>query len=445
MLAKMAVAIAIVLWVGLSHAPAQGAEARARAEFSTPPMAAPAVENARAEARRIAEQRRLVEAESGWRLLGGVTTGRINEIEGENANRRYDRLQADAGLEHPLLGARRAQQRSIRDLKREYLRASARVGQTRQTNRIRIHRAYARYWLAQMQIRLADAWLAVVTVDIPGLKQQRGKTIRDSEVDTLLAAVNAARTDRLTARQSRDTDRRLLETLTGTRIAPFTATWPDLKGLCTRVTAWRRAIWTQTPSVAAAQNELALLARTPRPGATDSIRARVRLQHSQIVEDWDEQGDETNLTVSADMPLALTSARRQQIALHNAEKRLVQRRLEALRQTLLADLGAELQRLTEARLQRERATEALQTARRRWQADQRRIQTGIDGPGRAGMESAIDWYDTARQRLAAEIRWLEARAPLEVLSTPDCHSAPPSGIPSRALQPPTIDPPEQDA
>ena len=381
---------------------------------------APRVELARAEADLIAQQRRQLQSESGWQAFGAITAGRLNEIEANGGNRRYDQLQGDIGLSHPLLGSVDARKSRLLELERARLRAQ---GETRATTRavaVELRRLYAGYWVSEQRIRRAARWQRRLETRLESLRGQVGGTLRASEFAEVQAALREAREDGRQARYRQAMQRGEMQALLGREVGAFEPRWPVADGICRRQAVLFEAALQADPTILAARRELALLLDRGEAGLTREIDSSLVITHSQTVEAWDERGDASRIGLTAEIPLRLGAARDARRDLRNAEVLQLQRRLEAARAALRGRIGVSLGDLRQASAARRAAAAQLTQARADWREAQRRLEAGLERSPMPALRAGLRWYRRGDERLRREADWLTARAPLAALETPGC-------------------------
>ena len=388
----------------------------------------PRVQAARAEADVIEQQRRQRRAEGGWRAFGALSGAAVNEIEGNNGNRRYDRLQGDIGVSRPLLGSMTAQREALLALERQRLRAEGRIGRVAEVVGRELRDAYAKYWISDRRYRLASAWHRRLSDRLEGLRPQVGTTLRASEFAEARSALRIARDNQRQARNDRLMELNPLRALLGEDISAFDPRWPAESGICRRERVLLQAALAADPIGDSARRELALLLDRGDSGLADEVQSDLVLTHTQTVEDWDENGDETSIGLTAEIPLSLGRARDARRDLRNAEVLQVQRRIEANRQELRGRIGVAMAALRNATQAREAADARLDQAREDWNEEQRRLQSGLTRSPMPALRAAIRWYRIADERLDREAEWLIARAPLETIETPGCRAPRPEAM-----------------
>ncbi|MEX0448453.1 TolC family protein [Spiribacter sp. 221] len=397
----------------------------------------PRVQAARAEADVIEQQHRQLEAEGGWRAFGALSGAAVNEIEGNNGNRRYDRLQGDIGVSRPLLGSLTAQRKALLTLERQRVRAEGRTGEITETVGREVREAYAKYWISDRRYRLASAWHQRLSDRLEGLRPQVGTTLRASEFAEARSALRLARENRRRARNDRQMQLHALEALLGESIRPFDPRWPVERGICGRAGVLLEAALAADPISESARRELALLLERGNSGLADEVQSDLVLTHTQTVEDWDENGDETSIGLTAEIPLSLGQARDARRNLRNAEVLQVQRRIEANRQELRGRIGVAMAELRNTTQARQAANARLDQARDDWNEERRRLRSGLTRSPMPALRAAIRWYQTADERLDREAEWLVARAPLETIETPGCSAPRPEIMESAREEIPT--------
>ena len=388
----------------------------------------PRVQAARAEADVIEQQRRQLEAGGGWRAFGALSGAAVNEIEGNNGNRRYDRLQGNIGVSRPLLGSRTAQRKALLTLERQRLRAEGISGEVAEDVGNELRESYAKYWINDRRYRLASAWQQTLSERLEGLRSQVGTTLRASEFAEARSALRIARENRQRARNDRQMQLNTLQALLGESVSAFDPRWPVENGICRREGALLEAALAADPISDSARRELALLLERGTSGLTDEVQSDLVLAHTQTVEDWDENGDETSVGLTAEIPLSLGQARDARRNLRNAEVLQVQRRIEANRQALRGRIGMAMAALRNTTQARQAADERLDQARDDWHEERRRLQSGLTRSPMPALRAAIRWYEIAEERLEREAEWLLARAPLEGIETPGCRTPRPDAM-----------------
>ncbi len=399
-----------------------------RAALATSVDTSPRVQAARAEADVIEQQHRQRRAEGGWRAFGALSGAAVNEIEGNNGNRRYDRLQGDIGVSRPLLGSMTAQRETLLTLERQRLRAEGRIGQVAEAVGKELRDAYATYWISDRRYRLASTWHQRLSDRLEGLRPQVGTTLRASEFAEARSALRIARENRRQARNDRLMQLNTLRALLGEDISAFDPRWPAESGICRRERVLLQAALAADPIGDSARRELALLLNRGDSGLADEVQSDLVLTHTQTVEDWDENGDETSIGLTAEIPLSLSRARNARRDLRNAEVLQVQRRIEANRQALRGRIGVAMAALRNTTQAREAADAHLDQARDDWNEEQRRLQSGLTRSPMPALRAAIRWYQIADERLDREAEWLIARAPLERIETPGCQAPRPEAM-----------------
>lgn len=390
--------------------------------------AAPRVQAARAEADLAGQQVRQREAQGGWQAFGAVTGATVNEIETADSNRRYDRLQGNIGLTHPLLGSLTAQRSNLLALERARIRAQGNTADVARAVNDELRTAYAQYWTADRHARLAAAWQQQLADRLESLRPQVGNTLRASEFAEARAALRNAREDQQMARNQRQMRLRELQALLGRDIPAFEPRWPVDAGVCRREGVLFEAALASDPISTSARQELALLLERGDSGLTDEVQSNLILTHTQTVEEWDERGDETSIGLTAEIPLRLGQARDARRDLRNAEVLRVQRRLEAARQALRGRIGVAVGDLRNTARARRAADERVAQARADWHEAQRRLEAGLIRSPMPALRAGTRWYRLAAERLDREAEWLRARAPLEGLETPGCRGPRPDAL-----------------
>lgn len=388
----------------------------------------PIAQAARADVAVIEEEKLQRSTRNGWELFGGLNAAALNEIEGDD-NRRYDRVQGDIGLRHPLLGSQRAETDAVTDLERLRLRtkgeADARVAQLR----IELRRRYADYWLHNRLLKLGEDWLQSSTAALDRVSAQAGATILNSDIAALETAVEQARIDVAQANAARQASRRAIESILGESVAAFEPRWPANSAICQVETDLRNALWEQDPTIRATKAELALVIEQGGYALVDEVDSNLTLTHSQILEEWDDRGHETSIGLSAAMPIAVGKAHGQREAWRNAQILQLQRRLEVDRQAVVAQVAETLAQMQLGAASRDAAEARLRQAHYMWL--EARERSGILSGDNAlqPLQRSVAWYQAARERLQREYTWLAARAELEGIETPDCQpslATPPS-------------------
>ncbi len=396
---------------------------------------APTTLAANADVAVIAEQRDQRAARNGWRAFGALSAATLNEIEGAGDNRRYDRLQGDIGLRHPLLGSQRGEEDALLNLDRLRLRTKAQADTRLVLLTTEFNRLYADYWLADQLMGLSDRWLKAVKPDFEQLIPQSGITLLESELTAIETAIQQGELDRREAATNRQAIRRELEALLGQSITAFKPVWPGDHGVCQQEANLRTALWRQDPAIQAGRDELALLIERGHYGVSDEIDSSVAVTHSQILEEWDDRGHETSIGLTAEMPLAVARAHERRAAWRNAQILQLQRQLEVQKQRVSAEIARALGQIESAKAGQAITERQLREARDRWVQTQQRI--GIAGGTNAlqALQQSIRWYQVARERLQQEADWLRARAPIETIRVPNCAGDVASAPKSEAFMP----------
>ncbi len=388
----------------------------------------PVAQAARANVAVIEEQRLQRSARNGWEIFGGLNAAALNEIEGDD-NRRYDRVQGDIGLRHPLLGSQRANTDAITDLEKLRLQTQGEADTRIQRLTIDLRRRYADYWLNNRLLGLSEDWLQSSTTALESVSAQAGATILDSEIAALEAAVEQARIDAAQASAARQASRRAIESILGQSVAAFEPVWPGSSTVCQRETDLRSALWNQDPAIRATKEQLALVIEQGGYALVDEVDSNLTLTHSQILEEWDDRGHETSIGLSAVMPIAVAKAHDQREAWRNAQILQLQRRLEVDRQAVVARVAETLAQLQLGAANRDASEARLRRAHYMWVEARERRDILSGNNALQPLQRSVAWYQTARERLQREYAWLAARAEIEGIRTPDCQpslATPPS-------------------
>ena len=410
-----------VLVASLIATGAMAQPTRERAHFERWLAEAPGARAADSQANLAARQAEEQASKGGWRVFAGISGAHVNEIEGSGNNRVYERLQGDIGLKYPLLGSRRAQEESVARFERARLESQAQATVRRTQLGHQLADAYTDYWVNDRRHAVATRWHGHLREQLPELEQQVGKRLLASDISALRAALDGSRMDRDIAALERTAARERLGALLGRNVAAFTPVWPGDAPVCDRPGPLRQALNTTDPEVVAARASLALVIDQPAPGPAAVIQSGFLLQHSQVMEDLDDNGDETSAGLTAEMPLDLGNAASRYRHRRNAEMLAAQERLRAVRQTRLTAVTADLATLRQTTRQRAPAAQRLERARKDWQAARQRSRLATTN-GLTALERGMAWYDAARLRLEREARWLKARARVESVSPASCRS-----------------------
>lgn len=379
----------------------------------------PLAQSARSDVQVVEEQRQQRSAETGWRAFGALNAATLNEIEGED-NRRYDRLQGDIGLRHPLLGSQRAEQEAVLDLERLQLRTQGEADARIEQLAVDLRKRYADYWLNERLQQLSEDWLQTAEPELQRLSAQSGRTVLNSEIAALASTVDQARVDRQQAIATREAARRGMEALLGQSITAFQAVWPGSDAICRSEPDIRNAVWRQDPEIRALKAELAVLIEQGGYRFSDEINSNLTLTHSQILEEWDDRGHETSIGLTAEMPIAVAKAHDHRTAWRNAQILQLQRRLEVERQAAVAMIAGTIARLQATSAARTATENRLRRAHYTWVESQERTRASVNTNQLLPLAQSVNWYRTARERLQQEAEWLRARAELEGIRTPEC-------------------------
>ncbi len=379
----------------------------------------PVAQAARADVAVVDEQRAQRSTRSGWRVFGDLNAAALNEIEGDD-NRRYDRVQGDIGLRHPLLGSQRAETDAVTNLEKLRLQTQGEADSRIERLAIDLRRRYAEYWYQNRLLRLSEDWLQSSTAALERVSAQAGATILNSEITALEAAVEQARIDHTEATAARQAARRVIEAILGQSVPEFQPVWPANSAICVNESDLQSALWDQDPAIRATKAQLALVIEQGGYALADEINSNITLTHSQILEAWDDRGHETSIGLSAEMPIALTKAHNQREAWRNAEILQLQRRLEVERQSVIAEVADRLARMQAGAASRQAAEARLRQAHYLWLESRERADMLTGDNVLQPLQRSIAWYQTARERLQREAAWLVARAELEGIRTPNC-------------------------
>ena len=420
----------------LLNAAASAQPSRERSDFEAWLDTAPALSLARAEADLLAREVDELADRGGWRLFGGVTGAHVDEIEQGTDNRVYERLQGDIGLEYPLLGRQRGQAAAVLDREAARLVAEGEARARRLAVQTQLSEAYAEYWVAHRSLTLADRWYRLLDARLPMLESEVGTLFLASDLADLRAARRMVDTQRALDRIARQTARERMQRLLGRPIEPFQPVWPGQGPVCDRLSPLQTAVARLDPRIAARRAVLDRRLDAPLPAFSDVVDAGFVIQHSRLAEDDQlNDGEETRIGLSFSMPLAVNRAAAHYRARRNAELSAARERLNALRETRLADVARAVSDLRESRYQRAVSERRLADRRRAWREAQRRTAMGGVEADRRALQRGSEWYSAARERLTTERAWLLARARLEPISPASCQATPASPLDAETLDP----------
>ena len=347
-----------------------------RTAWALPPLSELEADLGRAPAQELAEREYRAgrdslaagEADLGVSAFGSLGAAHNHDIIDPTHSYTYDQGMGGAGLVLPLLGSRLRIESGLARDREGLAQLAARAQLTRRDLLGKLRKAYAAYWQAVGEDRLAQAYLGrKARVERELALRTQAHVMLDSDRLQILASFARARSDAVAAQAQQRDALALMRDLTG---APLLGGAPELPGLSSACIARAAAggPWQERdPELRALRAVIALRADAPQNSPLYPVQSNLQL--SVQTEDQvttGRNGSSVALTWWFQIPLGYRSQRRH-LAAAAAERlagaRLEYRiRLEALterRQSLLAQLPALRQARTLADLRFAAAQEAV--------------------------------------------------------------------------------------
>lgn len=207
---------------------------------------------------------------AGWKIIGGLRGGYVDEQLDNNERREYYPSQVTAGLTYPLLGKRKEEKSRILELETGSQNEGLRVEIRKLDNLESLRSTYILFWAAELKRNLADAYL-LEGKEILKLLERRvgtGHLLRSDYLE-FASAVDLVKRERAINANMVDKARDLIETLTGVKLATSLSTPPDLPATCTDIDQAVSAL-ADDPEIMLHQNNVELeLARLDLNTAAD--------------------------------------------------------------------------------------------------------------------------------------------------------------------------------
>lgn len=368
----------------------------------------PVIVAERAEVDRTEAALNRTRAEHGWQLFGAVGAGRFDEPVAEALERRYSAARATVGVQRPLLGSDEAQRREIvaaeglhGEARQLYLSAS-------QSLQKRVAEAYARYWHAHQQQRLAEAMIALEAELERSLgERRRAGVMRADEQARLMRLLDAAFINVEEAELAEHEAERFIQAALDRPVhlgAP--EAWVDLAARDCRVVEPASA-----PEVQAVQERLKTTAERKALTRHQAVQSNVQLAYRATYEDdVNSMGNGLEIVWTVSMPFGMFGRENDlrheleseqsgwEARLKEARARVEQRQAVAERQ-----LSIQQRRLEMRAARLERAEQTMAVALRRSEPGQGRDwQEWL--PAKAEFyQASVDWLNAALAVWLAQI------------------------------------------
>ena len=160
----------------------------------------------------------------GWKFTAAGGYGHYTDIIDTGVTYSYNATRAQLGLTYPLLGAWDKQARQVDVSEGKLAESHIRLNAAQQLAQLELEANYARYWGAQEELKVANAYLASEPIIEPRLKlRAQNRLMLESEHLALASGYEHARGDRVRLQHLQDETRNRLQQLTGRQLGPFDA------------------------------------------------------------------------------------------------------------------------------------------------------------------------------------------------------------------------------
>jgi outer membrane protein TolC len=287
-----------------------------------------------------------VQAEGGIRAFAGSSVGLFREQVTNDRSREYHRINLKAGLRYPLLGSKQAEQKSVVDAQSRVAQSIDDREEALRSSVLTLRLQYINYWAAQEKIRLTHLFLENED-PMSAILQERMRTSHLLEADRREFMTTFSMTRRNLARFETIRQRAIsmLEFVTGSAIASFSAAYPDLPVPPMDIDRLQALINESHPLILGMKAKVEAHQRLVELADKAYAKGHVSLS-SNVSTDLDdsEPGYGVVLEVNFDFPLRLKQAAAAYKAAARASLKKAKRLLELTRARMMIDAQEDMSR-----------------------------------------------------------------------------------------------------